>query len=133
MLSGKRDSNSRPQPWQGCALPTELFPLNYCFQQHFLSNAVQRYDFIFTLQIFSPFFLQKCNFIAAFCLFNALSHPIPTSFIPVLPYLHTFPYSSLFNRLVLIFLPLCLFCMNHSLMLPYSSSLLMLNSNRIHK
>ena len=23
--SEKRDSNSRPQPWQGCALPTELF------------------------------------------------------------------------------------------------------------
>ena len=23
-LSGRRDSNSRPQPWQGCALPTEL-------------------------------------------------------------------------------------------------------------
>ncbi len=31
--SGKRDSNSRPQPWQGCALPTELFPrmLRFCF------------------------------------------------------------------------------------------------------
>ena len=28
LLSGKRDSNSRPQPWQGCALPTELFPLD---------------------------------------------------------------------------------------------------------
>src|SRR5438445_6021230 len=31
--SGKGVSNSRPQPWQGCALPTELFPrwtaLNY--------------------------------------------------------------------------------------------------------
>ena len=26
LTSGKRDSNSRPQPWQGCALPTELFP-----------------------------------------------------------------------------------------------------------
>ena len=26
LSSGKRDSNSRPQPWQGCALPTELFP-----------------------------------------------------------------------------------------------------------
>ena len=26
MLSGKRDSDPRPQPWQGCALPTELFP-----------------------------------------------------------------------------------------------------------
>ena len=25
--SGKRGSNSRPQPWQGCALPTELLPL----------------------------------------------------------------------------------------------------------
>src|SRR2546429_7964052 len=23
---GKRDSNPRPQPWQGCALPTELYP-----------------------------------------------------------------------------------------------------------
>ena len=28
-MSGKRDSNSRPQPWQGCALPTELFPQNH--------------------------------------------------------------------------------------------------------
>ena len=28
MQSGKRDSNPRPQPWQGCALPTELFPRN---------------------------------------------------------------------------------------------------------
>jgi hypothetical protein len=24
MLSERRDSNSRPQPWQGCALPAEL-------------------------------------------------------------------------------------------------------------
>ena len=28
--SGKRDSNSRPRPWQGRALPTELFPLANC-------------------------------------------------------------------------------------------------------
>ena len=28
--SGKRGSNSRPRPWQGRALPTELFPR--CFQ-----------------------------------------------------------------------------------------------------
>ena len=26
LVSGKRDSNSRPRPWQGRALPTELFP-----------------------------------------------------------------------------------------------------------
>jgi hypothetical protein len=25
-VSGKRDLNSRPRPWQGRALPTELFP-----------------------------------------------------------------------------------------------------------
>ena len=30
--SGKGGSNSRPQPWQGCALPTELFPHCCCFQ-----------------------------------------------------------------------------------------------------
>ena len=29
-MSGKRGSNSRPQPWQGCALPTELFPHLLC-------------------------------------------------------------------------------------------------------
>ena len=36
--SGKRDSNSRPRPWQGRALPTELFPLillsNGCCPKH---------------------------------------------------------------------------------------------------
>ena len=31
-LSGKRDSNSRPRPWQGRALPTELFPQKFCLQ-----------------------------------------------------------------------------------------------------
>jgi hypothetical protein len=29
--SGRRVSNSRPQPWQGCALPTELLPLRPSF------------------------------------------------------------------------------------------------------
>src|SRR3569833_3240032 len=28
-LSGRRGSNPRPQPWQGCALPTELLPHNH--------------------------------------------------------------------------------------------------------
>src|SRR5450830_66470 len=27
--SGRRDSNPRPQPWQGCALPTELLPQDF--------------------------------------------------------------------------------------------------------
>ncbi len=37
--SGKRDSNSRPQPWQGCALPTELFPqttIHFSFKKLYL-------------------------------------------------------------------------------------------------
>src|SRR5262249_52822195 len=37
--SGKRDSNPRPQPWQGCALPTELFPQN-CRVPHITSPAI---------------------------------------------------------------------------------------------
>jgi hypothetical protein len=40
--SGRRVSNSRPQPWQGCALPTELLPHIYCFTtlycRHFVSQ-----------------------------------------------------------------------------------------------
>ena len=28
--SGKRDSNPRPQPWQGCALPLSYFRMRIC-------------------------------------------------------------------------------------------------------
>src|SRR5690606_3374551 len=30
LWSERRGSNSRPQPWQGCALPTELLSLAVC-------------------------------------------------------------------------------------------------------
>ena len=47
--SGKRDSNSRPRPWQGRALPTELFPrktfiafrLLPCEEAHILTNQIK--------------------------------------------------------------------------------------------
>ena len=32
--SGKRDSNPRPLPWQGNALPAELFPHCHCLLGH---------------------------------------------------------------------------------------------------
>jgi hypothetical protein len=32
--SGRRVSNSRPQPWQGCALPTELLPRHWRSQHY---------------------------------------------------------------------------------------------------
>ncbi len=35
--SGKRDSNSRPRPWQGRALPTELFPHD-CLRASYLTT-----------------------------------------------------------------------------------------------
>ena len=57
--SGKRDSNSRPQPWQGCALPTELFPqlFNKAFLQMrckgttiFQNHKLFLYFFSFTIK-----------------------------------------------------------------------------------
>ncbi len=33
-LSGRRGSNPRPQPWQGCALPTELLPHENLFRKN---------------------------------------------------------------------------------------------------
>ncbi len=44
-MSGKRDSNSRPQPWQGCALPTELFPHH--------KNVSAKLEFLFELSKFN--------------------------------------------------------------------------------
>jgi hypothetical protein len=38
--SGRRVSNSRPQPWQGCALPTELLPR--CWRREPESNRPTR-------------------------------------------------------------------------------------------
>ena len=50
--SGKRDSNSRPQPWQGCALPTELFPQE--------SNLI-RYPSIFQCLIYFSAIPLNCE------------------------------------------------------------------------
>ena len=38
--SGRRVSNSRPQPWQGCALPTELLPRLHCCNLMFAVSCV---------------------------------------------------------------------------------------------
>ena len=47
-LSEKRDSNPRPRPWQGRALPTELFSHFFCwcnpFQTLFSRIAMQSYN-----------------------------------------------------------------------------------------
>ena len=72
LWSGKRDSNSRPRPWQGRALPTELFPLCLqignliTFAQGFrLRIAVQKYNFF----QYRKHFREKFSFFVVFSLF----------------------------------------------------------------
>ena len=44
--SGKRDSNSRPQPWQGCALPLSYSRIKGCnVTQKLLKNLFYKNDF----------------------------------------------------------------------------------------
>ena len=60
--SGRRVSNSRPQPWQGCALPTELLPHIFrCLASQRI--AVQRsQDSIPTFAILaSPLSSRQCG------------------------------------------------------------------------
>ena len=52
VVSGKRGSNSRPQPWQGCALPTELFPhylLSFYFNASIFKLSLPRLDYFLLL------------------------------------------------------------------------------------
>ena len=69
--SGKRDSDPRPQPWQGCALPTELFPLAYPLQGASLSIAGAKVRTFFHSTKYFPVFFQK----------NVLIHSIFVIFI----------------------------------------------------
>ena len=52
-LSEKRDSNPRPQPWQGCALPTELFSRSFFVGSNGVISVLRckGRDLFFTVQI----------------------------------------------------------------------------------
>ena len=59
-MSGKRDSDPRPQPWQGCALPTELFPLVLTLKGTIsLDSGCKGNAFFGTDKLFSDFFSKK--------------------------------------------------------------------------
>ncbi len=64
-LSEKRDSNSRPQPWQGCALPTELFSLfqlsneSNCF---FLNRGAKLQNNYSRVKVFLSFFSKRQSY-----------------------------------------------------------------------
>ena len=53
--SGRRGSNSRPQPWQGCALPTELLP------RVFPEWDCKGTHFFITSKFFCKNFSKKCK------------------------------------------------------------------------
>ena len=81
--SGKRDSNSRPRPWQGRALPTELFPQSFYYKSKIVAfnfrKRVQRYCFFLTYANFSAFFLHFFAF--SVILFCACARPFLLIFI----------------------------------------------------
>ena len=81
--SGKRDSNSRPRPWQGRALPTELFPQSFYYKSKInafnFRKRVQRYCFFLTYANFSAFFLHFFAF--SVILFCACARPFLLIFI----------------------------------------------------
>ena len=62
-MSGKRDSDPRPQPWQGCALPTELFPQFFLLLRSVPLNASAKVlHFFEPTKFFNVFFYKKCTF-----------------------------------------------------------------------
>ena len=63
LWSGKRDLNSRPRPWQGRALPTELFPRCECKGRH---------NFLFC-----KLFLKNLHFPTLRCPCRPLLHDVP--------------------------------------------------------
>ena len=77
LWSGKRDSDPRPQPWQGCALPTELFPHDVSL------NASAKVTKI----------CESPNFSVPFCNFFTITEPQDKSNRPP-PASHTAYYQS---------------------------------------
>ena len=77
--SGKRDSDPRPQPWQGCALPTELFPHNitkfrFVNLSHLFPERRLRRSFN---SFFSPLALALFSFrLTAFSRCRSLAFPV---------------------------------------------------------
>src|SRR5690606_2705849 len=58
--SGKRDSNSRPRPWQGRALPTELFPLG-CSGAGVSCDTFQILERETRLELATPTLARSCS------------------------------------------------------------------------
>ena len=85
--SGKRDSNSRPQPWQGCALPTELFP-------HAIKQLLSDLDAYPINNVFKTFFLQLLRIASAkILLFHETAKQLEEKIIRLCMYWQTIHYN----------------------------------------
>ena len=70
ILSEKRDSNPRPRPWQGRALPTELFSHYFVMNVHKLNlNAGANIPFnLNSATVFNEKNKENCNALKIFIL-----------------------------------------------------------------
>ena len=66
--SGRRVSNSRPQPWQGCALPTELLPhfaaVFSSVSRCLLARAPEKRDYVEGAESCQPFLYERLKILA---------------------------------------------------------------------
>ena len=77
--SGKRDSNSRPQPWQGCALPTELFP-QFCVSRCLSLSRCQGWNMLSSwgkVVLYQLSYFRRFQFVRRTPLFRTLQPFFP--------------------------------------------------------
>ena len=81
--SGRRGSNPRPQPWQGCALPTELLPhLLPCRHSPTTSYRNQSSRQSFKILSYHTFLSRRNYRKAKQIRFNGNGSPLPAPGIP---------------------------------------------------
>ncbi len=101
--SGKRDSNSRPRPWQGRALPTELFP-----QFLFFISSIRTLLFLKAgAKVLLFFDIHKffCIFFAFFCILLCSLCARARPFLNIILYTRVKEVDFVLYN---IFLPICL-------------------------
>ena len=77
-LSGRRDSNPRPQPWQGCALPAELLSLfSFILKRIANLNEAQLFTRILSkmMRCFPKYFPFSIYKFADICILNHYYQP----------------------------------------------------------
>ena len=98
--SGKRGSNSRPQPWQGCTLPTELFPQFLFIKKYYIILPIMSTVFlIFSfLKLTIYYYCDRYNY----CTYHSKHNYFFTCFIFSISFLYP-QFHSFFIYFIFIF------------------------------